>query len=145
MPACSFLGAALPVTLLLLLPPAKAMNNGLARTPPMGWSSWNAFGGSQSQDKMNTVAEAIVSLGLRELGYVNLAIDGGWESFQHGAPPAKGSVGPHGWNFTNLTRYYHSLGLKLGMYVTGGFEAVYEHEAEWAEVMFGEWGEISAS
>ena len=25
-------------------------------------------------------------------------------------------------------------------YVTGGFEAVYGHEAEWAEVMFGEWG-----
>ena len=58
----------------------------------------------------------------------------GWESFQHGGPPPRGSVGPHGWNFTNLTAYYHSLGLKLGMYVTGGFEAVYEHEAEWAEV-----------
>lgn len=33
-----------------------------------------------------------------------------------------------------------SVGLKLGMYLTAGFEAVYEHEAEWAEVMFTEWG-----
>jgi alpha-galactosidase len=103
-------------------------------------SSWNCFGGAQSQEKMETVAEAIVALGLRDLGYVNLAVDGGWESFQHGGPPPKGSVGPHGWNFTNLTAYYHSIGLKLGMYVTGGFEAVYQKEAQWAEVMFGEWG-----
>ena len=106
----------------------------------MGWSSWNCFGGAQSQPKMVSVAEAIVATGLRDLGYVNLAVDGGWESFQHGGPPARGSVGPRGWNFTNLTAYYHSLGLKLGMYVTGGFEAVYQHEAQWAEVMFGEWG-----
>ena len=56
-----------------------------------------------------------------------------------GGPPPRGSFGPHGWNFTNLTAWYHSVGLKLGMYVTGGFEAVYEHEAEWAEVMFNEW------
>jgi hypothetical protein len=34
----------------------------------MGWSSWNCFGGSQSQVKMETIAEAIVSTGLRELG-----------------------------------------------------------------------------
>ena len=25
-------------------------------------------------------------------------------------------------------------------YVTGGFEAVYQHEAEWATVMFNDWG-----
>jgi|EP01046_Picozoa_sp_COSAG06_P034378 hypothetical protein len=73
----------------------------------MGWSSWNAFGGSQSQEKMVTVAEAIIDLGLRDLGYVNLAIDGGWESFMKGGPPPKGSLGPHGWDFKNLTTYYH--------------------------------------
>ena len=87
-----------------------------------------------------TIGDAVVKTGLRDLGYVNLAIDGGWESFQKGGPPAKGSVGPRGWNFKNLTSYYHANGLKLGMYVTGGFEAVYKHEAEWAEVMFKEWG-----
>eukprot|EP01043_Picozoa_sp_COSAG02_P014604 COSAG02_NODE_605_length_19635_cov_7.106982_6_plen_181_part_00 len=106
----------------------------------MGWSSWNAFGGAQSQLKMTTIADAIIKTGLRDLGYVNLAVDGGWTSFQHGGAPAKGSVGPHGWNFKNLSDYYHANGLKLGMYVTGGFEAVYQHEAEWANMMFSEWG-----
>ena len=25
-------------------PPANALDNGVARTPPMGWNSWNTFG-----------------------------------------------------------------------------------------------------
>ena len=33
----------------------------------------------------------------------------------------------------------HANKLKLGMYVTGGFSAVYLHENAWAEVMFNEW------
>lgn len=119
-----------------------AMDNSLARTPPMGWSSWNCFGGAQSQDKMETVAQAIVTTGLRDLGYVNLAVDGGWRNFQKGGPPVPGTgyVGPAGWNFTQLAATYHAMGLKLGMYVTGGFEAVFGHEDAWAKVMFGEWG-----
>jgi hypothetical protein len=100
-----------------LLPHAVAMNNGLARTPPMGWSSWNCFGGRQSQERMTTIAQAMVSTGLRDLGYTNLAIDGGWESFMHGGPPASGSKGPNGWDFRNLSEYFHSLDLKLGMYI----------------------------
>lgn len=40
-----------------------AMDNGLARTPPMGWSSWNAFGGAQSQEKMVTIGDAVVATG----------------------------------------------------------------------------------
>ena len=33
-------------------------------------------------------------------------------------------VQPASWDFKNLTDYYHSNGLKLGMYLTGGFEKV---------------------
>ena len=106
----------------------------------MGWSSWNAFGGHQSQENMVAAAHAVITLGLRDLGYVNLAVDGGWRNFQRGGPPASGSAGPAGWDFRNLSRFYHQNGLKLGMYVTGGFEAVYGHEEQWARVMFGEWG-----
>ena len=29
--------------LLCLAPAAHALDNGLARTPPMGWNSWNKF------------------------------------------------------------------------------------------------------
>jgi hypothetical protein len=36
--------------------------------------------------------------------------------------------------------HLHSKGLKCGMYVTGGFSTVYDHEDAWAEVMFNECG-----
>ena len=60
---------------LLLL---RARRRRRCRRHRMGWSSWNCFGGAQSQEKMVSVAQAIASTGLRDLGYVNLAIDGGW-------------------------------------------------------------------
>ena len=136
---CRISMATICATILLQGAVVVGMENGLARTPPMGWSSWNTFGGHQSQEEMVTIAAAMLKTGLKDLGYINLAIDGGWVSFQHGGPPASGSKGPAGWDFKNLTDYYHANGLKLGMYVTGGFESVYQHEAQWAEVMFNEW------
>ena len=46
-----------------------AYNNGLARTPPMGWNSWNHFGGRVSADLLRQTADAFVSLGLKDAGY----------------------------------------------------------------------------
>ena len=44
------------------------------------------------------------------------AIDGGWESFNRGGLNATGyPTQPGGWDFRNLTSFYHSQGLKLGM------------------------------
>ena len=30
--------------------PMSALDNGVARTPPMGWNSWNKFGCNVSED-----------------------------------------------------------------------------------------------
>ena len=65
------------VFLVLFMHAAFAMNNGLARSPPMGWSSWNAFGGKQSPDEMMAAATSLISLGLDKLGYTKVDIDGG--------------------------------------------------------------------
>ncbi len=35
--------------------------NGLARTPPLGWRSWSAFGNRISQNMMMEAAEALVA------------------------------------------------------------------------------------
>ena len=64
--------------------------NGLARTPPMGWRSWNAFGNRISQDMMMVAADAVVSknrtvagytgkVSLCDLGYCSVGVDEGWE------------------------------------------------------------------
>ena len=39
---------------------AAALDNGLARTPPMGWRSWNAYGPNIHQDLMDNAADMMV-------------------------------------------------------------------------------------
>ena len=48
--------------LALLVPAAcvVAIDNGLGLTPPMGWRSYNAFGGKPTQKIMMTMMDALV-------------------------------------------------------------------------------------
>ena len=48
---------------------ASAYDNGVGRTPPMGWNSWNHFHGGVSADILKQTADAFVSLGLKDAGY----------------------------------------------------------------------------
>jgi hypothetical protein len=47
---------------------ASALDNGLARTPPLGWSSWNRFGCRIDERLIRETADAFVSRGLRDAG-----------------------------------------------------------------------------
>ena len=90
---------------------------------------------------MQGVADALVASGLRDLGYVNVALDGGWIDFAGGGLNSSGfPVMPADWDIKSLAASFHAQGLKLGMYVTGGFKSVYRNEAKWAAVILGEWG-----
>jgi alpha-galactosidase len=51
-----------------------ALDNGLARTPPMGWNSWNKFACNVSEDLIKGAADALVSSGMRDAGYQYLVI-----------------------------------------------------------------------
>jgi len=46
-----------------------ALDNGLARTPPMGWNSWNKFACNVSESLIREAADAIVSTGMKDAGY----------------------------------------------------------------------------
>ena len=41
--------------------PGLGLDNGLALTPPLGWRTYNAFGGDVSQDLMEEMMEAMVA------------------------------------------------------------------------------------
>ena len=99
--------------LLALLPAATvAKDNGLARTPPMGWSSWNAYGGHQSEQMMRDAGDQLVAKGLAKLGYTSVDMDGGWMNFnKHGIK--KGDKGP--WDMRAVADYLHSKNLTMGM------------------------------
>ncbi|MAD83231.1 MAG: hypothetical protein CL912_09710 [Deltaproteobacteria bacterium] len=42
----------------------RAVNNGLARTPPLGWNNWNSLGCDVSAELLLDTASRLVSLGL---------------------------------------------------------------------------------
>ncbi len=50
-----------------------ALNNGLGRTPVLGWSSWNAFADSAllNESAVMAQADAIIAHGLDKLGCVD--------------------------------------------------------------------------
>ena len=48
----------------------SALDDGLALTPPMGWNSWNHFGTNIDEWKIKEIADAMVSTGMRDAGYL---------------------------------------------------------------------------
>jgi alpha-galactosidase len=73
--------------LLFLAPmPGAALDDGLARTPPMGWNSWNKFACSGiNETVVRQVADAIVSSGLSAAGYKYLTVDDCWSALNRDA------------------------------------------------------------
>src|ERR1700756_425792 len=58
----------------------KVPENNLAKTPPMGWNSWNKFAGRVTDADVRGMADAIVSSGMKDAGYIYVNIDDTWEA-----------------------------------------------------------------
>lgn len=95
---------------------------GLARTPPMGWNSWNKFGCNVSERLVRETADAMVATGMRDAGYQYLNIDDCW----HGARDSLGVIHENAERFPSgmraLADYVHARGLKLGLYSDAGWK-----------------------
>src|SRR5437667_781413 len=121
----------------------KVADNGLARTPPMGWNSWNKFAGRVDDAAVRGMADAMATNGMKDAGYVYVNIDDTWE----------GERGKDGNITTNkkfpdmkaLADYVHSKGLKIGIYSSpgqntcAGYEGSYGHEEQDART-YAAWG-----
>src|SRR5204862_7621465 len=57
----------------------KVPDNGLARTPPMGWNSWNKFASRVDDASVRGIADAMATNGMKEAGYQFINIDDTWE------------------------------------------------------------------
>ncbi|HEX4083873.1 MAG TPA: alpha-galactosidase [Chthoniobacteraceae bacterium] len=104
--------------------PALAEDNGVALSPPMGWSSWSFVREHPTEQNIEAQADALKSTGLSAHGYQYVNIDdfyyldpaktvddfGRWvidaKKFPHGMAP--------------VAEHVHALGLKFGMYMTPG-------------------------
>lgn len=107
--------------------------DGLARTPPMGWRSWNAFGRNINQSKMQEIMDVAAArtrtvngapTSLLDLGYINMGLDDNWQDC--GAGNLSAFHNTDGLPVVNLDRfpdmhsmvdYAHSLGLHAGWYL----------------------------
>jgi len=117
--------------------------NGLARTPPMGWNSWNKFRNKVSDQVVREIADAMVKNGMKAAGYVYVNIDDTWE----GSRDAQGAIRSNEKfpDMKALADYVHGKGLKLGIYSSPGpktcaqFEGSFQHEEQDART-FAAWG-----
>src|SRR6267143_779051 len=57
----------------------KVADNELAKTHPMGWTSWNKFAGRVDEAAVHGMADAMASNGMKEAGYQYINIDDTWE------------------------------------------------------------------
>ena len=115
----------------------------LAATPPMGWNSWNHFAGKVTDADVRAAADALVSTGMKDAGYIYVNIDDTWEGKRDG----KGVLHTNEKfpDMKALADYVHSKGLKLGIYSSPGpftcahYAASYKHEKQDAE-LYASWG-----
>lgn len=119
-----------------------AVDNGLGITPPMGWRSWNCYGGSITQTLIEKCVDAVldksrkvdgVAKSLSEIGYNRLGVDDNWQlcNSTDSNGNANGhyfhnDTAPNGWpivnlerfpNLANMVNYAHSQNVLIGWYM----------------------------
>ena len=113
--------AAIPAVMLAAAGPAQALENGLARTPQMGWNDWNSFGCNVNDSLIRQTADVMVSSGMAAAGYTYVNIDDCWSQRSR---DGSGNLVPDRTKFPNgikaLADYVHGKGLKLGIYSSAG-------------------------
>merc|ERR1712159_582018 len=115
---------------------ASANDNGLAKTPPMGWRSWNLYGANVNQKLIEGIMDGMVRrdrmvdgkpTSLCDLGYCDVGLDDNWQKCGHyGSGLVKHNYHDDAGNpivntdrfpsFKNMTTHAHNLGLTAGWY-----------------------------
>ncbi len=127
----------------------------LALTPHMGWNSWYVWENRVSDAIMRAAADAMVSSGMADHGYMYVNIDDCWsvrpeadDPGRRGEPrDADGRINANSYfpDMKAMTDHIHALGLKAGIYTSPGPRTCAGYTAAWrreeADVRrFVEWG-----
>jgi alpha-galactosidase len=127
--------------------PSASKSNGLALTPPIGWSSWNNFGEDITEQLVVETIDAMIANGMRDAGYVFVNLDDGWQRYKGKRSEHPLEVDPKKFprGMAWLANYAHERGMKLGIYsgpgqtTCAGYTGSEGHEREDAR-MFASWG-----
>lgn len=134
---------------------SSGLDNGLARTPPMGWLSWERFlcnvdcvndpENCISENLYMTMADIMYKEGYQKVGYQYVNIDDCWMS---GKRDPDGRLQPNSTRFPSgirsLADFVHERGLKLGIYqdcgtkTCGGYPGSFGHYKDDAQT-YADW------
>ena len=121
-------------------------NNGVALTPPMGWSSWNTFRHTIDESLIKEIADAMKKTGLLEAGYQYINLDDCWQSSLRTAEgKLQGDLTRFPKGMKPLVDDLNKDGFKVGLYTSNGtltcedLPASLYHEKEDADTL-AEWG-----
>ncbi len=134
-------GCSDPTGVTIAAPPAELR-------PPMGWNSWNS--GIEVDDKsIRETADAMVSSGMKGVGYEYVNVDAGWSAHERNSDGELVPPDPLRFPFglKPLVDYVHARGLRFGLYSSpfnqtcgqGVGTASLGHEAQDAAT-FAAWG-----
>ena len=126
------LGVLATLALTSLVGSAFASADTLVLTPPLGWNSWNVFHENINEKQIKEVADAMVSSGLRDAGYVFLNLDDNWMDTKR---DAQGNLQNNPNTFPSgmkaLADYVHAKGLKFGLYGDRGKRTCHHYNSNW--------------
>ena len=100
---------------------AEGMND-LAKTPPMGWNSWNTFRLEINEEVVRGIADMLVEKGFKDAGYEYIVIDDGWQIDRDTQGNIVVNLDKFPSGMKALADYIHSKGLKFGIYSDAGYQ-----------------------
>lgn len=130
------LGSRCIVLVVGLIPFVSGNDNGLALTPPLGWRSWNLYGGNPYQDQLEKIMNGMVArrrkdhlgnlVSLCDLGYCDVGLDDLWQDCHTTGAAAGMHYHDASGNpivnlkrfpsLANMTKHATDLGLTAGWY-----------------------------
>ena len=112
--------------------PVMAESDNLVLTPPMGWNSWNVFHENINEKQIQEIADAMVSSGLKDAGYIYLNLDDNWMDTKR---DANGNLQNNPNSFPSgmkaIADYVHDKGLKFGLYGDRGKRTCNHYNNNW--------------
>lgn len=125
---------------------SSALDNGEARTPPMGWNSWNKFGCAGVNEKVvRGIVDEMAANGMAAAGYQYVVIDDCWQGNRDKEGNITADAGKFPSGIKALADYVHGKGLKFGIYTDAGTQTCagragsVGHEYQDAQ-QYAEWG-----
>ncbi|XP_037033872.1 alpha-N-acetylgalactosaminidase-like [Bradysia coprophila] len=148
--------ASVIIVCVLVTSQVYALENGLARTPPMGWMTWQRFRCTTdcnifpndciSENLIKRTVDALVRDGYRDAGYEYVIIDDCWPEMERSS---EGLLVPDKNRFPSgmkaLSDYIHARGLKFGIYqdygtkTCAGYPGIIGYQ-ELDAILFASWG-----